>query len=237
MLREKEEEVTRRYVSGFPRQYLLEASPNRKVDQKFEIWRQGRKSWRVERFATVTHVKTWRFSSSTCGEVKGRLPQTDKQQEKGNRPTDHESNNEKRQPRFIEVYRRHTGYCRSTGKIQNIPTALPFPCFRLVCTGRTCITPVITTPHAFWFGHVSFTWVFLPLARFLHVLQVNQVEPVHVMTARESWYFPFLKSRHCFISIKLDIISQIVRFCFDNNQHSMRFHHLIRCPVVFAGTR
>ena len=33
------------------------------------------------------------------------------------------------------------------------------------------------------------------------------------------------------------IISQMVRFCFNNNQHSMRFQHMIRCPVVFTGTR
>ena len=49
-----------------------------------------------------------------------------------------------------------------------------------------------------------------------------KVEPVHVTTARKSWYFS-VTSRHCFISIKLDIISKMVRFCFDNNQHSMRF--------------
>ena len=64
-----------------------------------------------------------------------------------------------------KVYRRFIAAIRerSTGKIQKFPTALPFPCFRLVCTGRTCITPVTTTP--FWFRQVSLTWVFLPLAR------------------------------------------------------------------------
>ena len=83
---------------------------------------------------------------------------------------------------------------------------------------------------------------------------MNQVEPVHVMITPQSWDFSVFEntSGHCFISIKLDynlikfsslseftidIISQMVRFCFDNNQHSMRFHDLIGCPVVFAGTR
>ena len=80
--------------------------------QKFQICRRDRKSWSVERrFATVTHVKYWRFLlSSGEFEVKGRLPQTDNQQEKWNRPTDHESTNN-RQPiaRFIDV-QRQTGY-------------------------------------------------------------------------------------------------------------------------------
>ena len=52
-------------------------------------------------------------------------------------------------------------------------------------------------------------------------------------------HFPFFEntSRHSLMSIKLDIISQVVRSCFANNQHSMRFQDLIRCPVVFAGTQ
>ena len=129
--REREEGDTqiRRYVSGFPRQYLSEASPRRDRDanlrsrffkvennsleltrifqnifidpivsarnslhvylssppfflaltigsiniffevgvdgreriEKFDICRRDRKSWSAETFATVTHVKTWRF--------------------------------------------------------------------------------------------------------------------------------------------------------------------------------
>ena len=49
------------------------------------------------------------------------------------------------------------------------------------------------------------------------------------MTPESHGTFPFLKipAVTVFISIKLDIISQMVRFCFDNSQHSMRFQDLI----------
>ena len=56
------------------------------------------------------HMSRFGVFSSSSGEVKGRIPQTDNQQEKWNRPTDHESNWTKKDNQGLsQVYRRHTG--------------------------------------------------------------------------------------------------------------------------------
>ena len=64
----------RRYVSGFHASTYPKRAPvgiempifevdvdRRERIEKFDICRRDRKSWSAETFATVTHVKTWRF--------------------------------------------------------------------------------------------------------------------------------------------------------------------------------
>ena len=136
--------------------FVLQNLPNR------DIWRRDRKSWCAETFATVTHVKTWFFFVVKWWSQ--RPTSSDGQSTRKMKPPNWSwVKYRKRQPRFIDVHHQTNVDLRE--KFKNNGFAFPsFHGFRLVCTGRTYITPVTLTP--FWFGHVSLTCVFLPLARF-----------------------------------------------------------------------